>query len=78
MFSLWRKGEMSEQIPKIKIGDYIRVMQTDDMVKKGCANKKGIVVGVGTSGCVMREFFTLEHYNLEINTVMQISKEDLK
>ena len=34
---------MSEHVPILKDGDIVRVMQTTQMVKNGCANKVGIV-----------------------------------
>ena len=34
------------QIPKIKVGMRVRVMQTDEMVENGLANKKGKVIEI--------------------------------
>jgi len=35
---------MSDTIPKFKIGDSVRIMQTTDMVDKGMANKHGVII----------------------------------
>lgn len=40
-----KETKMSDKVPVFKIGDYVRVMQTSEMVQKKLANEKGIIVG---------------------------------
>ena len=35
-----------DQLPDIKLGNRVRVMQTDEMVERGLANKKGVVTAI--------------------------------
>lgn len=36
---------MSPRVPTFKVGDYVRVMQTREMVQKKLANERGRIVG---------------------------------
>ena len=41
---------MSEKVPKLKVGDFARVMQTPQMKQNGFANRIGRVSNVRTEG----------------------------
>jgi len=62
---------MSDKIPDFKLNDKVRIMQTDEMVKKGIANLRGRIIGFNPDN---DEAMVQIVYNVSRNSLEKVDK----
>lgn len=61
---------MSGSVPKFRIGDRVRIMQTDQMVHLGYANQRGLIIAKVLDGFARIELSSNNVVNVPLSCLM--------